>query len=325
MTCAETSNDSTVNKKESTQFKCPVCEEESVYHREAPNWGEWRRCSACGLIFANPLRLPEEPTQFFEKAYQGHIRDYRMERFHKRLLFRNHIEKLRLPPALDSSKGRALRWIKDHFPQGSYVLDIGCALGEFLDALRDAGFNPIGLDPSISVVERLRQRGHTAWHGTVNDIPPGKLPEISVCTSFLVLHHVVDPLGFLQSIRRRFPTSWLLISEATRWRPRPLDPPRRLTKWNKRSLQVALDRAGYDAEVIELDYGWKDFGLPGSDRLFPLIKNRHLMLLAHWVKPILFAPLALWDLIHGKHRLAFACAKPVPIRNKNSQEETKRD
>ena len=325
MTCAETSNDSTVTKKDSSSPKCPVCEGKSEYHHTVPNWGEQRQCLACGLTFAHPMTLPEEPTRLFEEAYMGRTKWQHMGAYHKRVLRRDHLEKLQLSPRLDPDKINALNWIKEHVAPGSYVLDIGCGLGDFLDALRHAGFNPIGLEPSKSVVEKLRQRGHTAWHGTVNDIPPGKLPEISVCTSFLVLHHVVDPLGFLQSIRRRFPTSWLLISEATRWRPRPLDPPRRLTKWNKRSLQVALDRAGYDAEVIELDYGWKDFGLPGSDRLFPLIKNRHLMLLAHWVKPILFAPLALWDLIHGKHRLAFACAKPVPIRNKNSQEETKRD
>jgi len=264
---------------------------------------------ACGLIFANPLRLPEEPTQFFEKAYLGHIKDYRMEQFHKHLLFRNHIEKLRLPPVLDSCRGRALRWIKDHFLPESYVLDIGCRLGEFLDALRDAGFNPIGLDPSISVVERVRQRGHFALHGTVDDIKE-KLPEVSVCTFFNVLHHIPDPLGFLLSIRRQFPTSWLLIADGAPWRHYPTAG-RHLTMWTTHSLKVALSKAGYDAEVTKLHYGGGEFVIPGSERLAPLMVSRNLMLFYRWLKPVLFWPLALCYSLYKNPRIFFACARPV--------------
>ena len=325
MTCAETSNDSTVTKKDSSSPKCPVCEGKSEYHHTVPNWGEQRQCLACGLTFAHPMTLPEEPTRLFEEAYMGRTKWQNMGEYHKRVLRRDHLEKLQLSPLLNPAKINALNWIKEHVAPGSYVLDIGCGLGDFLDALRHAGFNPIGLEPSKSVVEKLRQRGHTAWHGTVNDIPPGKLPEISVCTSFLVLHHVVDPLGFLQSIRRRFPTSWLLLSGPTNFRRPPLNPPKTLTRWSKNSLQVALSKAGYQAEITELDWGFKDFSFPGSDQVLTMIKNRRLLLICRWMKPILFAPLAMWDSRRRKHALSLAYAKPVPIRNKNSQEETKRD
>ena len=44
----------------------------------------------------------------------------------------------------------------------SPVLDLGCGRGEFLDLLREAGIDSLGVDIDPGMVERCRRKGHDA-------------------------------------------------------------------------------------------------------------------------------------------------------------------
>lgn len=306
----------TAPKEELAQLKCPVCEVDSVHHRKLVHWGEMRRCLVCGLVFANPLQLPQHPQDFFENAYQGNIKESKMEEFNNRLNNNHRMAKSNFSPPLGNTKLIVMKWIKEHLQPGSYVMDIGCGPGYFLDALRDAGFKPIGLEPAISVVETLRQRGHTVLHGTpkyLDDITDNFL-EISACTCFYVLHHSADPLGFFKAIRRLFPNATLLLIDGAWWRHPYPQPPRHFTMWTADSLSFALRKAGYEPEVIELPRKELDLGLPIAPFLPILTANERFMLLYRFyrrIKPVLLWPLAQWQILYGKPRVLFACAKPI--------------
>jgi SAM-dependent methyltransferase len=77
------------------------------------------------------------------------------------------------------------------------ILDVGCARGGLLDALRDLGFtNLTGLDPSAVCAAETYRRGHKAVHGLLSDVGD----KFDFITLSHVLEHIPDVHGFLFQI-----------------------------------------------------------------------------------------------------------------------------
>jgi SAM-dependent methyltransferase len=242
----------------SDEPSCVLCGAPSKPHMPLAAGQELRRCTKDGLVFAWPMELPAEPTELFARAYAGKITDAQMEMFHHRMIWRSDL--LQNPAAatvaLAPVQRKALSYLKKNFEAGAPVLDIGCGSGLFLQALRGAGYDQHGVEVAGPVVDFLQGAGFDIFHGTVNDVPDGRFDPI-ICTSFFVLHHVIDPLDFLTTIRRKFPRSSLLLTEHYFGRnPYELGslnlPPRRLTCWNPGSLALALEKAGFRPRSIEI-------------------------------------------------------------------------
>jgi predicted TPR repeat methyltransferase len=79
-------------------------------------------------------------------------------------------------------------------------LDVGCADGMFLDALRTNGIEGTGIDLSRVAVERARERGLQAECATVDEHLPAE--PYTTITAFDVVEHVTDPGGFLAGVER---------------------------------------------------------------------------------------------------------------------------
>ena len=236
--------------------RCPVCNNLADSLEAVPGWGEWRCCRHCTLEFANPLRLGLDPKALFDDAYRGRVQTSAMTDFHKRVEQRRVIlDKLNDPnlwfwtPAFYD----VLDWLKARLPPGSTVLELGCGLGFFLHALRREGFNAAGLDVAEMVVELNRQDGFPVWHGPVESLPAGWVSPQAV-VSFFMLHHLENPLGFLRAIRQRAPDAPLAIAvygPSNKGTAASL-PPRTLIRWNGRALATALQLAGYEPRVSEV-------------------------------------------------------------------------
>lgn len=242
---------------QSTDAICPVCGSASSYASAAPGWGEWRSCNTCTLEFAHPLRLGKDAMELYQEAYQGEVQSSAMSDYRRRIEMRQTIITELNDPTLyfwTPAFGDVLAWLRRRLAPGSSVLELGCGLGFFLHALRNAGFQAIGLDVARTPVELNRQDGFKVWHGTIDSMPHGWV-EPDALVSFFVLHHIEDPIGYLRAARERAPRAPLAIAVhgQTEYRRRKeLDfaaPPRTLTKWNARSLAGVLTAAGYRPSV----------------------------------------------------------------------------
>jgi SAM-dependent methyltransferase len=236
---------------------CPVCGSASSYAGAAPGWGEWRSCAACTLEFAHPLRLDKDAMDLYQAAYQGAIRSSAMSDYRRRIEMRQTMISQLNDPTLyfwTPAFGNVLSWLRQRLTPGSTVLELGCGLGFFLHALRNAGFQAVGLDVARTPVELNRQDGFKIWHGPIDSMPRGwAAPDALV--SFFVLHHIENPIGYLKAARERAPRAPLAIAvhgqnEYRRRRESAASgPPRTLTKWNAQALGRALEAAGYRPSI----------------------------------------------------------------------------
>jgi len=87
-------------------------------------------------------------------------------------------------------------------PAGGLVLDAGCGPGLVSEAILDAGHAVVGVDLSGAMVARARARcerfggrGRFEPGSVFDDVPGGPF---DAAVSRYVLHHVLDPLGFVR-------------------------------------------------------------------------------------------------------------------------------
>ncbi|MCX7915934.1 MAG: class I SAM-dependent methyltransferase [Verrucomicrobiae bacterium] len=164
---------------------------------------EVHRCRRCGLIFLNPRPTGARLGLFYPDSYNVYNQPIEepeptgrggLAGLNDRLWRRIAGMKLR----------EKQRLITQYCPQPGRLLDVGCASGKFLAAMKTVGWDIAGLEMSALAVERARQAlGPVVEQGTLETAP---WPENSfdVVTLFHVLEHVPDPVGALRRIR------WLL-------------------------------------------------------------------------------------------------------------------
>lgn len=253
--------------KQQTEIHCPICGNHSEKVMPLPNWGEMRKCTDCGLFFADPMALPASAEEIYSKAYdgkgKGEAGDF--NNFANKLRYRKALLRVRrylLPP----TSLKTLKWLQRNLPRGATVLEIGCGPGYFMHTLRRNGFKAIGIEPGEKPASILKDEGFRIWHGTLDNYPTDwPVPEAVI--SFGMLHHLTDPLGFFKTLRHRFPQAPLILYEshtntllfATRRDLPGSLPPRYFTWWTGPSLGRALRHAGFDATVSELPYSLRGF------------------------------------------------------------------
>ena len=101
-----------------------------------------------------------------------------------------------------------LKKIKCHISDGR-LLDIGCADGVFIQQARHAGIEAEGIDISQVAVEKALQLGVPAYCRDIFDHNPEYKYE--TITGFDVLEHVLDPIKFLDSLKRLLKLGGVLV------------------------------------------------------------------------------------------------------------------
>lgn len=105
-----------------------------------------------------------------------------------------------------------LKWIKTFQPTGK-LLELGCLSGNFLALARDAGYEPVGIEPDPWAADYARRKFDVSVHETI--IPQLHFDDQSfdVVAMFHVMEHLTNPKETLLDLRRILKDSGLLAIE----------------------------------------------------------------------------------------------------------------
>lgn len=146
------------------------------------------RCRRCGLV--QQLARPETPSAIYDAAYyasdhaKGGYANYFLDADINRRTF-----------------DRRLRRIEARAARLGRLLDVGCALGDFVLAAQAAGWAAEGVEVSGFAAAAARRRGATVHVGDVRalSLEPGAY---EVVTLYDTIEHVDDPVATLREVRR---------------------------------------------------------------------------------------------------------------------------
>ena len=146
------------------------------------------RCDDCGLVRQDTR--PLAAAALYDSDYyatdnpKGGYANYFLDSEVNRRTFRDRIR------AIERQYGRRGR-----------LLDVGCALGDFLLEAKASGWDVEGVEISSFAAQRARERGLRVTAGRLEDL---KLPEASfdVITLYDSVEHLVDPVATLAAVGR---------------------------------------------------------------------------------------------------------------------------
>jgi SAM-dependent methyltransferase len=215
--------------------RCPACGKVAAKAPlETMHKASLYACSHCDLYFWHPVAMPG--ASWYEAAYQG-----------------------RDQTAMPLEPGHRFFLSDSKAPRSGRLLDIGCGVGNFLAAARDAGFDIAGIEMNHNAV-RFAQDHYGLRN--VSAMRPEEFlaahPEskFEVVTFFEVLEHQENPQGFLDVARECLADQGyiaLSVPNRNRWQKAhdTLDyPPNHLTRWSPRALRNFLERNGF--EILSL-------------------------------------------------------------------------
>jgi ubiquinone/menaquinone biosynthesis C-methylase UbiE len=148
-------------------------------------------CKKCGFVFS------PDPGDHYDAAYYNSYDDF--------------------TPGTDAHTQRLAhfkhraQFLKQQLGSGR-VLDIGCARGDFLDAVAAEGFTAIGLEVSVDAARDARQRGYEVLNANAQALPFADKSFTAIHMNH-VLEHVIDPIAALREICRVLRPNGLAIIE----------------------------------------------------------------------------------------------------------------
>ncbi len=212
------------------------------------------RCNQCGLVYQNPRPTPAEIGEHYPPSYEPYA-DPRAGRVGQ-LLRR----------AYAYGMAKRTRYVTQAVPQGGRLLDLGCATGTFLAAVRaHGGWQVEGVELIDEVAQAARARHNLKiFSGTLED---AAFPDdtFDAITLWDVLEHVHDPVATLTELHRilrpggaviiRVPNlgSWDAALFGKYWAG--LDAPRHLTVYTRATLRQSLVQAGLRLEHFSTGIG----------------------------------------------------------------------
>jgi 2-polyprenyl-3-methyl-5-hydroxy-6-metoxy-1,4-benzoquinol methylase/spore coat polysaccharide biosynthesis predicted glycosyltransferase SpsG len=161
---------------------CPLCD--SSGNRVTARFPDrtYRRCRHCGIVYLESFAA--EPKRYGRSYFSS---EYRAQ------YGRTYLEDF---DSIKSASRPRVRLVRELTAKGvdGVVVDIGCAYGPFLDALKEEGVPGYGVDVSPAAVSYVRKSlGIPAFCGSFEDAARSDLPRrISAVTLWYVIEHFIE-------------------------------------------------------------------------------------------------------------------------------------
>jgi len=187
--------------------KCNLCGADDYAVRFPKGFAQLHRivtCKQCGLMYANPQESVDCET-FQSDAYPSVFNEVECRQYFQK----QHVQ---VPDNL-----RALRVLNGLVPKRGKLLEIGSFCGIFLDRIRTAGWEVMGLEPDRGVADYSRAKyGLNIVAGV---LPNPSLPDnnFDAVVMLHVIEHMPDPSENLREIRRVLKPGGVLVVETPRF------------------------------------------------------------------------------------------------------------
>jgi 2-polyprenyl-3-methyl-5-hydroxy-6-metoxy-1,4-benzoquinol methylase len=208
-------------------------------------------CRNCQYGRVDGEFLPHQIEEFYRVQYYTHVdgsshsdRVVSKESFSARL--RTHL-------AWRMDRGRD--FTPAEIEKNGTILDVGCGAGLNMKRLKEAGFEPTGVEPDPQARHVAKQYGEV-HAGTAEDLPQEILAKkFDYALMSHVLEHTISPTQSLEAVHRVLPKGGRLIVEVPNCEARGFsefgafwpwtDVPRHLHFFTRQSLTQFLTKAGF--------------------------------------------------------------------------------
>jgi len=193
----------------------------------------------CGLVFQNPMPDEDELKTFYEHDFRSEFVGPPMW-----WLVRRH--------ELTATWRMSLLGRAPEPPQNARVLEVGCAMGVFLEKMRQRGCKCMGIEPGARHAEiARRQRGLDVRCQMLEE---AELPRKSfdVICLFHVLEHMRSPRKLLEKLRSSARDDCLLwvevpnLERPAKWNYKAMITYPHMFNFTKRTLAGTASLAGWD-------------------------------------------------------------------------------
>lgn len=164
--------------------------------------------------------------------------------------------------------------------KGRRLLDIGCGTGHFGKYMADAGWNVVGIEPSINVASYARNFQFEVY-SSIEECIAQESEQFDAMTYLNVLEHVSDPIGLLSEalplvskqgiVVVRVPNDFTDIQEAALKKlnvnPWWITIPDHINYFNFQSLKMLFEDLGLETLVAQGDFPMEMFLLFGENYL----------------------------------------------------------
>jgi len=164
--------------------KCNLCGSEEVKNRFKINDFSIVRCRKCGLEYVNPILEEKDIQEIYQKGYfNGFKKD---NFFGYQDYAQDEIE-------INRTFQRKMRIIDKLMPDKGKILDIGCAMGFFINVAKEDGWEVTGIDLSEEAIKYAKKRFNYDVRCTSLDKAGFKGASFDVITMFDLIEHVEYP------------------------------------------------------------------------------------------------------------------------------------
>jgi 2-polyprenyl-3-methyl-5-hydroxy-6-metoxy-1,4-benzoquinol methylase len=160
---------------------CPICHERPSTPFLAKNELQLVRCTACTMIYANPVPEAMATGGFYDDAGGEYLAPDKLEADYAKVRFE-----------------RELRLFRTHCPRGS-VLDVGCSSGAFLHQLNQrhpGDYQILGTDVSTAPLNHAEKMGVPVARGNFPDASFDA--QFDAITFWATIEHLFEPQPFLK-------------------------------------------------------------------------------------------------------------------------------
>jgi len=181
---------------ERNHVPCNLCQSENRQPYCPENGRGLVQCLNCGLVYVSPRPDPNELYALYGETYfknddDGTVgyHDYIADERNIRKSFNRRLDRLHsfIQPVGGNNK----------------LLDVGCAVGFFMDEASKRGWQVAGVDVSGFAIDYIKGRfGHDAYNLSILDETPFIEGSYRLITLWDVIEHVPDPKGHIEQIAR---------------------------------------------------------------------------------------------------------------------------